>query len=70
MRFIRFLISDFKLILTGDVDKLIATKDKRSLFVLNHQTELDWIFESYFLQMFNREADFSAIMKSSLGLIV
>lgn len=69
LRFIRFLISDFKLILTGDVELLNSTKDKRSFYIQNHQTELDWIFMSYFLQMFGREADFSAVMKGSLGYI-
>lgn len=69
LRFVRFLISDFKLILTGDVELLNSTKDKRSFYIQNHQTELDWIFMSYFLQMFGREADFSAVMKGSLGYI-
>ena len=49
------------------MDNLAATKDMRSFYLPNHQTELDWIFMSYFLQVFNREADFSAVMKSSLG---
>jgi singapore isolate B (sub-type 7) whole genome shotgun sequence assembly, scaffold_6 len=34
---------------------------------VNHQTELDWIFSCYFLQMFGKESDFSAVMKGSLG---
>ena len=45
----------------------METNDKRVLYLQNHITELDWIFGSYFLQMFNRESDFSAIMKGSIG---
>ena len=43
-------MSDFKLILTGDLDKIEET-----------------IFSCYFLQMFGKESDFSAVMKGSLG---
>ena len=67
LRFARFILSDFKLVLTGDVDKLLETKDKRSIYIQNHITELDWIFVSYFLQVFGRESDFSAVMKGSIG---
>ena len=52
------------------MDKLAATKDKRCFYLPNHQTELDWIFMSYFLQVYDREADFSAVMKSSLGYFI
>ncbi|KAK8800299.1 hypothetical protein WA171_004933 [Blastocystis sp. BT1] len=69
LRFVRFFIADFKLILSGDIDKVEETKNKRSFFMVNHQTELDWIFSCYFLQMFDKESDFSAVMKGSLGKI-
>lgn len=67
LRFLRFFITDFKVILTGDVDKLDETKNNRCVYIQNHQTELDWLFCNYFLQMFDREADFSAVMKGSIG---
>ena len=67
MRFLRFFITDFKVILTGDVDKLEQTKNNRCVYIQNHQTELDWLFCNYFLQMFDRESDFSAVMKGSIG---
>ena len=63
----RFFITDFKVILTGDVDKLEQTKNNRCIYIQNHQTELDWLFCNYFLQMFDRESDFSAVMKGSIG---
>lgn len=43
------------------------TKTSRCIYIQNHQTELDWLFMCYFLQMFGREDDFSAIMKGSIA---
>ena len=69
LRFVRFFISDFKVILTGDVDMIEKTKTSRCIYIQNHQTELDWLFMCYFLQMFGREDDFSAIMKGSIAKV-
>ena len=43
------------------------TTFNRCVYIQNHQTELDWLFMCYFLQMFGRESDFSAIMKSAIS---
>lgn len=41
----------------------------KSIFLHNHQTELDWLISSFFYSIFNKEGDFSAVMKGSLRSI-
>lgn len=39
---------------------------RKSIYLQNHQTEMDWLYAQYIYQAFGKEGCFSAIMKGSL----
>ena len=69
LRMVRAFCCDFELILSGDLDKIKETRNKKSIYLQNHQTEMDWLYAQYIYQAFGKEACFSAIMKGSLGYV-
>ena len=40
--------------------------EEKSIYLQNHQTEMDWLYAQYIYQAFGKEGCFSAIMKGSL----
>ena len=47
----------------------LCLQPRKSIYLQNHQTEMDWLYAQYIYQAFGKEGCFSAIMKGSLGYV-